>query len=185
MENNLKFRIACETKIPERDFNFIVIPKASDKVYGYLSNDSKYGFTEKDGNTYIYWPTVTHYIEAKKFEGTQYEHIIRKARTVTQVKVLSREREIRITTRDISNYDSINTYKVYGNKNVRVQTKPSWESDLDYHLRIAIRAKFKQNTSIYNALVSTIPLIIDGGGSKNNNINDVTANILMEIRGSV
>jgi predicted NAD-dependent protein-ADP-ribosyltransferase YbiA (DUF1768 family) len=162
--------------------NFIVIPKASDKVYGYLSNDSKYGFTEKDGNTYIYWPTVTHYIEAKKFEGTQYEHIIRKAHTVAQVRVLSREREIRVTTRDISNYNSIDTYKVYGNKDVRVQAKPSWESELDYHLHIAIGAKFKQNISIRNALISTTPLIIDGGGNKS---NDITANILMDIRESM
>ncbi len=159
--------------------NFIVIPNSSDKIYGYLSNDSKYGFTEKDGSTYIHWPTVTHYIEAKKFEGTQYEHTIRKARTVAQVKVLAREREIRITTRDISNCDSINKCKVYGNKNIRVQAKPSWESEIEYHLRIAIRAKFKQNASIYNALMSTVPLIIDGGGDK---INDITANILMEVR---
>jgi predicted NAD-dependent protein-ADP-ribosyltransferase YbiA (DUF1768 family) len=165
----------------EDNHNFIVIPKASDKVYGYLSNDSKYGFTEKDGNTYIYWPTVTHYIEAKKFEGTQYEHTIRKACTVAQVRVLSREREIRITTRDISNCDSIDKCKVYGNKDVRVQAKSTWESELDYHLRIAVSAKFKQNISIRNALINSVPLIIEGGSTK---INDITANILMEIRES-
>lgn len=158
--------------------NFIIIPKASDKIYGFLCNDSKHGFTEKDGSTYIYWPTVTHYVEAKKFEGTQYEHTIRKAGTVTQVRILSREREVRITTRDVSNCDSIDKCKIYGNRDTRIYIKPTWEAEMKHHLRTAITAKFKQNTSIYNLLIATSPLIIEGIGD----INTMVATILMEFR---
>ena len=162
----------------ENNPNFIIIPKASDKIHGFLSNDSKHGFTVKDGNTYTYWPTVTHYIEAKKFEGTQYEHAIRKARTVKQVRILSREREVRVTTRDISNCDSVDKCRVYGNRDTRIYIKPTWERDMERHLRTAITAKFKQNVSIYNALLATAPCVIDGVGG----INVTVATILMEFR---
>lgn len=163
----------------ESNPNFILIPSASHKIYGYMNNDSKHSFTEKEGTTYIRWPTVTHYVEAKKFEGTQYEHTIRKAKTVTQVRILSRERDVRVTTRDVSNFDSVDKRKVYGNKNTLLHIKPSWESEREHHLRVAITAKFKQNSSIYNALLSTAPLIIEGEGAST---DVLTANILMEIR---
>lgn len=67
----------------------IIIPAPNDLKYGYLSNDSKYGFFEDD----VYWPTVTHYVEAKKFEGTQYEAEIRSAKTALQAKRKTKERD--------------------------------------------------------------------------------------------
>jgi predicted NAD-dependent protein-ADP-ribosyltransferase YbiA (DUF1768 family) len=162
--------------------NIIQIPNAKDKTYGFLSNDSKHGFTLKDnggsaGAIYTYWPTVTHYIEAKKFEGTQYEDTIRNARTVTQVRILSREREVRVTTPESS--DIVNKQKIYGNKRVMQCPKVITESELEGYLWIALSSKFKYNLSLRNALIATAPRIIEGNSDK---ISELTAQILMEIR---
>lgn len=165
--------------------NIIIIPKANDKLYGFLSNDSKYSFTLKDVYTekYVYWPTVTHYIEAKKFEGTQYEDTIRNAKTVAQVRILSREREIRVTMGDDgntgNNVNIINKQKIYGNKRIMQHLKTTWETDVESLLYIALNAKFTQHTSLRNALMSTAPRIIEGNVDK---ISDITAQIIMEIR---
>lgn len=158
----------------------IVIPKANDKLYGYMSNDSKHGFTIKDGDTYTYWPTVTHYIEAKKFEGTQHETTIRKARTVNQVRVLSREREV-LTTIDAEGgtHPTITKCKIYGNKKETIHSKTTWEHELEYHLSVALNHKFKQHTSISDMLLSTSPIPIVSYEGK---VSILTAKVLMDIR---
>ena len=59
-----------------------------DSRTSFLSNDSIYPF-ELDNKI---WPSVTHYVEAKKFEGTQLEEQIRVAPTIFQIKRLTRGR---------------------------------------------------------------------------------------------
>ena len=158
------------------DMNVIPIPHPSDKLFGFLSNDSKHGFTERtEDGTYIFWQTVTHYIEAKKFEGTQYENEIRIAPTVMQVKRMTRRREISIK----GDLDEANE-KTYGTaKGNGFQIKQSWEGDLEKLLRIAIHAKFSQNSFLIERLVTSSPKMIEGGPDK---INSITAHIIMELR---
>jgi len=154
----------------------ITISHPSDKLFGFLSNDSKHGFTEKvEDGTYIFWQTVTHYIEAKKFEGTQYENEIRIAPTVMQVKRMTRSREI-----SIKGYLDETGEKTYGKaKGNSFQIKQSWEGDLEKLLRIAIHAKFSQNNFLIERLVASSPKIIEGGSDK---INSITALIITELR---
>jgi len=162
------------------------MPKPSDKKYGYLSNDSKYGFTENEDSTFIYWPTVTHYIYAKKFEGTQHEHTIRKARTVNQVRILARERETRATIIEGGVSVTSTKCKVYGNKTLLLHAKSTWEDELEHHIRTALKQKFRQNTSIRDMLVSTVHLIIESDKESSGcEIDKITAVILMEIRESL
>jgi predicted NAD-dependent protein-ADP-ribosyltransferase YbiA (DUF1768 family) len=59
-----------------------------DSRTSFLSNDSIYPF-ELDNKI---WPSVTHYVEAKKFEGTQLEEQIRAAPTIFEIKKLTRGR---------------------------------------------------------------------------------------------
>lgn len=162
----------------------ITIPPASDKVHGYLSNDSKYGFIEKsDEGTYVYWQTVTHYIEAKKFEGTQYEDEIRLAKTVMQVKRMTREREVR----DVGSQDFTQVSKKYGMKKIDFQIKQSWEDNLENLLRISIRAKFYQNQSLKEKLLSTSPKTIVGHANDlhSDKVSVSSARVIMEIRQSL
>jgi len=164
--------------------NIITIPPASDKVFGYLSNDSKYGFIEKsDEGSYVYWQTVTHYIEAKKFEGTQYEDEIRLAKTVMQVKRMTREREVRGT----NNQELSQVSKKYGMKKIDFQIKQSWEADLEKLLRIAIRAKFYQNQSLKEKLLSTSPKTVVGYADdlSGDKVSFSSAQVIMDLRQSL
>jgi N-glycosidase YbiA len=57
--------------------------------YGCFSNFSPHGF-EVDG---VYWPTVEHYFQAQKFAGTEYEILIRQAKSPKQAKSQGRRRD--------------------------------------------------------------------------------------------
>src|SRR5207253_10916810 len=100
----------------KKHIKFIAIPKSTDRSYGYLSNDSPHAFKDQNG---LFWPTVTHYIEAKKFEGTQYEEDIRKSKTVLQARNKTRGRNsviVKLNEND-ETYD-INLYKIYDKKHL-------------------------------------------------------------------
>ena len=71
---------------------YITVPKPNHKTYGWLSNDSHFGFIINS----LYYPTVTHYIESKKFEGLNYEEEIRKTKTAIAAKHKTRSREAMI-----------------------------------------------------------------------------------------
>ncbi len=56
--------------------------------YGALSNFSRHGFTLDD----VYWKTSEHYFQAKKFEGTEHEQIVREASSPKEAARLGRQR---------------------------------------------------------------------------------------------
>ena len=147
----------------------IIIPKPTDKTYGYLSNDSKHGFTEDSYGDLIYWPTVTHFIEAKKFEGTQYENEIRKARTVLQAKRMAKEKKIIIKSYtssgegdDIGSLEMVKK-KTYGLKKDAINIQSNWNKAMMGYIKLAIKLKFKQNKNLIPLLLSTVPNIISAG----------------------
>jgi predicted NAD-dependent protein-ADP-ribosyltransferase YbiA (DUF1768 family) len=159
----------------------IFIPKnPRDKFYGYLSNDSKHGFVESFDNDYTYWKTVTHYVEAKKFEGTQYENKIRNARTAILAKRLAKEREVFVTQTN-NGCIPVKKNKIYGagtnNKICKIEARGDWDMLYEDTLRYALNAKFNQNPYIAKLLVSTSPDILVCSD------DDMSGKILMEIRG--
>ncbi len=93
--------------------------------YGCFSTFSKHGST-LDGK---YWMTSEHYFQAKKFEGTEYEEIIR---------LLNNPMDVAIKGRDKS-----------------LPLRKDWEDIKDDIMKKAVLEKFSQNTSIRNILIST------------------------------
>src|SRR3989344_4781226 len=93
--------MSAKKKTSDSDIVIWIDSKVNESHY-FLSNDSSYGFYEnlgsRDTTPMIWWPSVTHYIEAKKFEGTQYETTIRKAKTAARARRLTRERSILVTS---------------------------------------------------------------------------------------
>jgi len=124
----------------------------STSKFGFLSNDNNYGFYEPDDT---WWPTVTHYLEAKKFEGTQYESIIRRAKTVCKVKRLTRERNVLIisSTSGGTAYN-IERRKVYGINN-GYTPKVNWDKVRKDYLRVALREKFNKHPRLQQLLMGT------------------------------
>lgn len=132
--------------------------------YKCLSNDSNYGFIEGE----IYWPTITHYIEAKKFEGTKYEEDIRLSKTVNQVKRKTQRRNIIVnrpmfidggTSKDSDEFTQTYLRKetVYGKKNMGFKIKPNWLRECKNLLQYAITAKFNQHAQLFQILLLTYP----------------------------
>lgn len=123
-----------------------------DKATGFLTNQSNYGFSLDKK----WWPTVEHYIRAKKFEGTEYEEIIRRAETPWKLSILTKGKgrivsmENGVMKKDI----------VYGTSRDReFHIRSDWGIVCPQYLEKAIYAKFKQNSKI-------LPRIVDTGISK-------------------
>lgn len=150
-----------------------------ESICGYLSNDSGHGFYEPEN---VWWPSVTHFLEAKKFEGTQYEDIIRRSKTVRQAKRLTRERNVLIMVSSTDGDGEIgNTYdlerrKVYGIKRNGYNIKAGWIDVREGYLRIALRRKFHQHPRLRQKLLDTHPRPITSID------RNQTAKVLTEIR---
>lgn len=150
-----------------------------DPKYGFLSLDSKHGFYEPDG---VWWPTATHYIEAKKFDGTQYETIIQCAKTSRQAKRFARERNTLVFVEDGMTYN-VERHKVYGVKyrpftsdarcNIHYSQKDNWNETRKDYLRVALFKKF-QHPRLRRKLIETYPYKFQS--------KDETARILTELR---
>jgi len=151
-----------------------VEPKLNNS-YFFLSNDSLHGFYDSEG---YWWKSVTHYLEAKKFEGTQYESIIRQCKTPRQAKRFTRERKVLIVTP--SNKDEISynleRKKLYGVKRNGYVQVDNWPKLRESYLKIALNAKFLQHPIIRKKLVDTYPLTIS------NFDENETAKLLLQIR---
>lgn len=158
----------------------IIIPKnPNDKYYGYLSNDSNHGFIEKldFSDNHIYWKTVTHYMEAKKFEGTRYEGDVKKARTPLTAKRMAKEKTVTLIC-DVDNRLELKSEQKYGTKHVGHKVREDWNLLFDDYLKFALNAKFSQHSQIAKLLLETSPRIIKGVDI----MGEKSATIIMEIR---
>lgn len=128
--------------------------------YGCFSNFAHYGF-ELEGK---YWMTSEHYFQAKKFEGTEYEELIRLLDNPMKAAEMGRNRNLPL--------------------------RKDWEDVKDDVMRKAVFEKFSQNKETREVLFDTgIEEIIEnttndyywGCGTKGNGKN-MLGKILMEIR---
>ena len=117
-----------------------------DSRTGFLSDGSKYSFILDEKR----WPTVEHYIQAKKFEGTQYVEEIRGAPTVYQATRLAKPREILF----INDSGKISKKIAYG-KNGEYNIRKDWGKCHSSILKEAISAKFTQNKRLTKRLLDT------------------------------
>lgn len=137
----------------------IVIPSPTDTKYGFLSPSSRHSFNI-EGKI---WPTITHFMIAKQFEGTTLEEEVRKTDSVVLAKSMTRPRII-----IVENDERVIKKIVYGsNKNYEI--KSDWKNamvQLDY-LKTATSAKFDQNARLRKKLIDTEGMKIDDPNNKN------------------
>lgn len=95
------------------------------KEYGCFSNFSHHEI-ELDGK---YWATTEHYFQAKKFEGTEHEEIVRNAKSPMEAANMGRER-----TRPL---------------------RKDWEIVKDDIMRKAVKCKFQTHKDIREILLGT------------------------------
>jgi len=128
--------------------------------YGCFSNFSRNGFT-LEGK---YWITSEHYFQAKKFEGTDFEEIIRLMDNPMDVAIKGRDRSLPL--------------------------RKDWDKVKDNIMRKAVFEKFSQNEDIRHILLSTIDEeLIEcttsdyyWGCGKNGTGKNMLGIILMEVR---
>lgn len=147
-----------------------------------LSNNSLYGFTLDD----FYWPSVTHYIEAKKFEGTNYEEIIRKSKTSLLVQKKTRGRNIIVVkNEDVNGIEILNYEKerFYGTRKDGYKIKEDWDQVKFALLKQAIKLKFEQHKILQKLLLLTSNGKLDCSTFNNDkNICAISSKILMKMR---
>ncbi len=144
----------------------IEVESPSDPKTGYLSNASRYSF-ELEGKK---WPTVEHYLLAKRFAGTEYEEKIRLSPTLIKAQNLVRGR-YQILDEDGRTVRR----KVYGRGSVASVPK-EWKQQEPQYLEAALKAKFYQNERLAKRLVDTAPdEIVDPH-------NPYTGGFLMKLR---
>ena len=135
--------------------NVIMFYKVGDN-YGEFSNFSSHGFSLNG----IYWRTVEHYFQAKKFLNLELQHKIRNMDS--PMKAAIKENPLR----------------------------PDWEMIKDQVMYIAVKAKFTQHIELSNLLISTGNAYIvehtqndsywaDGGDGSGKNMLGI---ILMKVR---
>src|SRR5580698_873597 len=147
-----------------------------------LSNNSLYGFTLDD----FYWPSVTHYIEAKKFEGTHYEEVIRKSKTSLLVQKKTRGRNIIVVKKESLNGIELLNYekeKFYGTRKDGYKIKEDWDGIKITLLKQAITLKFEQHKILQKLLLSTSYYKLDCSTMNQDKLICIsTSKILMKIR---
>ena len=135
----------------------------------FLSNSSNYPFVLDDKT----WPTVDHYVCAKKFEGTQLEDIIRETSTVFQAKKLATRCKYVFDTDPIT--EKKIRVKGYGQQ-YQYRIRDDWEKMEGQILRDGINAKFVKRPSLKKKLLETkSATLIDSS-------NSLTGPILENIR---
>jgi predicted NAD-dependent protein-ADP-ribosyltransferase YbiA (DUF1768 family) len=141
--------------------NVIDYRSVRDPLTGFLNNDSATSFVLDEKR----WPSVTHYVEAKKFEGTHFEDIIRRAPTVFQARRLTKEKSIFNVNED----GSTSKVRVYGIGN-NYYMRDDWKTSYPQILEEGIRAKFDQNSNLRKYLIETGTYKLQGGDSLTDNI---------------
>jgi predicted NAD-dependent protein-ADP-ribosyltransferase YbiA (DUF1768 family) len=138
-----------------RESNFrptIIVPKPSDSRYGFLSMSSHHPFTLEDK----VWPSISHFMLGKQFEGTMLENEIRSAGNVVLAKLITTRRSC------IFQEDGRPVKKtVYGLKpNLGYEIRTDWSRVKLEYLEMGIRAKFDQNPRLMRKLLETNGMII-------------------------
>ena len=154
-----------------------------DYDYLFLNNDFICNFNDENGGI---WKSVTHYISAKKFEGTQYEEEIKNCKTGIVAKLKAKEINypyITFTSKGIVTRDNkivgSNKFITKNNKDAnesnfsKVESKTSKSND-NKNLRVALKLKF--DGDLYNSLVNTRPHLVVSRP------NPLLGNILMKMR---
>lgn len=113
----------------------------------FLSNESKHPIILEDKK----WPSVEHYLQSKKFEGTSLENEIRLAPSVFIAKNLSSPKYRVYYDKDKGRLIEIS----YGNINQDYRIRDDWENVKEDFLRKAIYAKFDQNPQLQEKLLET------------------------------
>ncbi|RLI48151.1 hypothetical protein DRO61_06855, partial [Candidatus Bathyarchaeota archaeon] len=135
----------------------------------FLSNSSNYPFVLEDKT----WPTVDHYVYAKKFEGTQLENIIRESPTVFQAKKLATRCKYVFDIDPITGKKT--KVKGYGQQ-YQYRIRNDWDFVEEEILRAGITAKFAGRSSLKKKLTETkTSTLIDSA-------NPLTGPILESIR---
>lgn len=125
------------------------IPFPTDKKGGYLSAaNTSHPFT-LDGKI---WPSVEHYMLAKRFEGSTLEGIVHKAKTVYIARHLANPRYTLITSGESG--ETLKRVIKYG-KDRSVDIRPDWTSQDGHVLYRATLAKFEQHPKIKKMLIAT------------------------------
>jgi len=123
----------------------IIIPKSTDQRYGFLALDSHHPFIIEEK----IWPTVLHFLLAKQFEGTILEDEIRKAKSITLAKMMTRERHA------IFHEDGRLIKKTVYGANKNYQIRSDWSLVRNQYLKIALPAKFDQHPRLKKRLLET------------------------------
>jgi predicted NAD-dependent protein-ADP-ribosyltransferase YbiA (DUF1768 family) len=97
----------------------------------------------------VRWPTVEHYLIAKKFEGTELESKIRGAKTVAAAKFLARPRQC------VVDLDGRPVKTIRYGSDEAWSARSDWTDVREHHLEKAFLAKFDQNPSIKKKLLET------------------------------
>ena len=126
----------------------ILFDTTRDRKTGFLCSESNHSFVLEEKR----WPTVEHYVQAKKFEGTEYEEVIRNSPTVYQAIRLAQPR-VKIFSASEGQKTSLETYGKKKNKEYNI--REDWNNICAEILKVATVAKFSQNPQLQGKLMET------------------------------
>lgn len=131
-------------------------------------NESPYSFEIDDS----LWPTVLHYVYAKRFSGTEYEEEIRNTTTIQQLKrKMKRKRRI-----FVESHHKVTLDEYFGKG--EIQYYDASEYNTKKYMKEAVYEKFRQNPRIRQKLLATRDYILVCDTDK------ILGGILMEVRES-
>jgi len=118
--------------------------------FGYLSPSSPHSFVIND----VIWPSVTHYLLAKRFEGSTLEEKIRKSGLAYALYLA----KPKVTPKG---------NVMYGSQKIGwVDVRSDWSRSSNKYMEEALRAKFTQNTNLMQRLLSTTGMNIEDDKDK-------------------
>lgn len=135
-------RMPKRSSIPLLEFG-----QPDDPVTGFMSNSSSYGF-ELDG---VLWPSVEHFILAKRFTGTPLEESIRHADSVWKARCLSRSK-MKI---------EVEGEWVYRRRIYADRVNAEWEANIQTYLERALTAKFSSSRLLTKLLATGEAHLVD------------------------
>lgn len=137
----------------------IYVTDPNDPRTGFISPCSAFGFYSKVHDQKKWWPTVEHYVQAKKFEGTEFEETIREAKTIHALRLLLKPKKRYLIDEDT---DEVKTEVVYGSGSVHNSgftahyIRADWTSAMQRKfVEQATRAKFRHNETLLQKLIDT------------------------------